>query len=81
MKLVEGGSHDQHLPFVCPWCGERFAARSGDDSLDAHWLQNPACAKNRNVSSQLNDKNHPLGMRPVMPGEDTMRRVREKEET
>lgn len=44
--------------FVCSWCGDKFQTRH---ELLQHFLLNDKCGKNRNVSSQLSDKNFEVG--------------------
>lgn len=66
-------------PFVCPWCAatfpRRFIASDGEPSLQEHWLRNPECEANRNVSNPTQSKNHDAGLRPLMPGRETLDRV------
>ena len=73
--------------FVCPWCGASFFRRhvvDGIRSLEEHWQQHPDCLRNRNVNDPTMSKNEPwdpeTGLRlRVMPGAETLRRVREHE--
>lgn len=69
------GQRDERT-VVCTWCGETFFDRDG---LEAHWLTDPRCKANRNVSSPLRPDAVPFGVR-IVPGADTLDRVRAMED-
>lgn len=71
MRLVVAPSPGN---FPCIWCGATFNLRS---SLDAHWRGSAECGRNKNVSNAYQPGSHAFGERPVMPGEHTLRLVRE----
>lgn len=61
-------------PFVCPWCGAKFAVRHQSElgrgqSLEDHWRANPECAANRNTNNPTQSKydavDRPAGLRLV----------------
>ncbi len=68
LKVIEGGQSTKKLPFVCGWCGARFAtrwakpreskaeARKDLPSLEVHWWNNPECLANKDVNNQTQTK-------------------------
>lgn len=54
MRLVPPADpRPEDLPHVCPWCAAKFATKG--ERLQ-HWLDNPVCNRNRNVSNQTQSK-------------------------
>lgn len=76
------------LPFVCPWCGDRFERRLRGErvleavtpSLEGHWKVAVECSANRNSLSSMRPDAQTFGVPPTQPGEATLRRIRHVDE-
>lgn len=79
---------DVALPFVCPWCGDRFERRLLGErvleavapSLEGHWNVAVECSTNRNAVSSQRPGDRVFGVPLIQPGEGTLRRIRHVDE-